>query len=91
MVFKALSNLTQSSNPFAVYDSHIPTAEYVLAALANTSNHRSHYKNRVATKRAWGAFDPTEVSNSQPRSLFFLSLSWGLFLKSLETFRAYFG
>ncbi|XP_067030534.1 uncharacterized protein [Acropora muricata] len=61
MVFKALSNLTQNSNPFAVYDSHIPTAEYVLAALANTSNHRSHYKNRVATKRAWGAFDPTEA------------------------------
>ncbi|XP_029197181.2 uncharacterized protein LOC114962382 isoform X4 [Acropora millepora] len=60
MVFKALSNLTQNSNPFAVYDSHIPTAEYVLAALANTGNHRSHYKNRVATKRAWGAFDPTE-------------------------------
>ncbi|XP_029197178.2 uncharacterized protein LOC114962382 isoform X2 [Acropora millepora] len=66
MVFKALSNLTQNSNPFAVYDSHIPTAEYVLAALANTGNHRSHYKNRVATKRAWGAFDPTEASEKGP-------------------------
>lgn len=75
MVFKALSNLTQPSNPFEVYDSHIPIAEYVLAALANTNNYRNHYKNRVATKRAWGAFDPTEVSNSQPRSLFFPSFS----------------
>ena len=75
MVFKVLSNITQSSNPFEVYDSDIPIAEYVLAALANTNNHSSHYKNRVATKRAWGAFDPTEVSNSQPGSLFFPSLS----------------
>ena len=75
MVFKVLSNITQTSDPLKVYDSHIPTAEYVLAALANTNNHMSHYKNRVATEWAWGAFDPTEVSNSQPGSLFFASLS----------------
>ncbi|XP_015763572.1 PREDICTED: uncharacterized protein LOC107342583 isoform X3 [Acropora digitifera] len=60
MVFKVLSNLTQTSSPFEVYESHIPSAEYVLAALAYTNNHSTHYKNRVATKRAWGAFDPTE-------------------------------
>lgn len=64
MVFKALSNLTDNTVPLGVYDSLMPKAEYVLAALANTNNHKSHYKNRVATIRAWGAFDPTEVNNS---------------------------
>ncbi|XP_015763571.1 PREDICTED: uncharacterized protein LOC107342583 isoform X2 [Acropora digitifera] len=66
MVFKVLSNLTQTSSPFEVYESHIPSAEYVLAALAYTNNHSTHYKNRVATKRAWGAFDPTEASEKGP-------------------------
>ena len=68
MVFKVVSNTSDGLNPIDAYDSRLPIAEFVFAALANTSKHKSHYKNRVATEWAWGSFNPSEVSNLQLHS-----------------------
>ena len=66
MVFKIVGGL-HGSEVWDAYDSRLPIAEYVRAALqvSVSDEHKGHYKNRLATDWAWGHFIPSQVSTAK--------------------------